>query len=111
MIYRDEMEACPRCGVDLIEAGVTRACTECNGVWIAVADVRDMAAQMQIPPTPVDLPLDAHAHAQIACPTCRDRMRPLQLYGVEIDICDKHGVWFDANELALVLLRAARLPA
>jgi Zn-finger nucleic acid-binding protein len=30
------------------------------------------------------------------------------IFQVQIDVCETHGIWFDANELAQVLLRAAR---
>jgi Zn-finger nucleic acid-binding protein len=106
--YRDEHERCPRCGIDLIDAVVGVACAQCQGIWISPASVAEMAIQMQIPPTVIDLPFEEDPRAAIACPTCREAMQTRKLFDVQIDVCPKHGIWFDARELALVLLRSAR---
>ncbi|CAN5806089.1 hypothetical protein BH11MYX2_BH11MYX2_33710 [soil metagenome] len=109
-IYRDSMESCPRCATELVSAGAARACETCSGLWLGVADLDEMAANMQIPmqtvhPTPGEFSTRAE---MLKCPTCTEPMRTLTLLGVEIDVCNKkHGIWFDANELALVLLRSA----
>lgn len=110
MAYRDEHERCPRCGTDLIDAVVGLACVGCRGLWISPADVEEMAINMQMPPGPVDLPLDVDPSRRqpLACPTCREGMDLFLIYQVQIDVCETHGIWFDANELATVLLRAAR---
>ena len=110
MIYRDEREQCPRCGTELLDARAARGCSTCGGLWIGVADVQEMAQTMQIPPEPVELPFAMDQRQPLSCPGCRDPMRTLLLYDVPIDSCMKHGVWFDAQELALVLLRAAKRP-
>lgn len=110
MAYRDEHERCPRCGSELIDAVVGAACDGCHGLWITVASVAEMAANMQIPPMPVDLPLTGDPRERIPCPTCREPMLTRKLFAVPIDLCDRHGMWFDGRELALVLLRAARRP-
>ncbi len=107
MAYRDERERCPRCGIDLIDAVVARGCSQCGGLWIGPGSVREMVEQMRSPPTPVRLVLTPHARDAISCPTCHDPMDTRVLYGVEIDLCTRHGIWFDGRELATVLLRAA----
>jgi Zn-finger nucleic acid-binding protein len=106
--YRDEHERCPRCGTDLIDAVVGVACAQCQGIWISPASVSQMVADMQVPPFPVQLPLVDDPRESIACPTCREGMLTRKQLDVEIDLCVKHGIWFDARELALVLLRSAR---
>jgi Zn-finger nucleic acid-binding protein len=110
--YRDEHERCPRCGTDLVDAVVGYACTACQGIWISPASVQEMAIQMQTPPALIDLPFEEVGRAEtLACPTCRESMQTRELFEVAIDVCAKHGIWFDARELALVLLRSARKPA
>jgi Zn-finger nucleic acid-binding protein len=109
MAYRDEHERCPRCGTDLIDAVVGVACTQCQGICISPASVQEMAIEMQIPPAIVELPLEDDPRDAIACPTCREGMQTRKLFEVQIDVCPKHGIWFDARELALVLLRSARM--
>jgi Zn-finger nucleic acid-binding protein len=109
MAYRDEHERCPRCGTDLIDAVVGLACVACRGLWVSPADVEEMAINMQIPPGPVELPLTVDGNREkLACPTCREGMDLFSIFQVQIDVCETHGIWFDANELAQVLLRAAR---
>lgn len=111
MAYRDEHERCPRCRSDLIDAVVGLACPSCQGIWIAPASVQEMAVQMQTPPALVDLPfVEDPGREKLACPTCGEGMQTRSLFEVPIDVCDKHGIWFDARELALVLLRSARKP-
>jgi Zn-finger nucleic acid-binding protein len=110
MAYRDEREQCPRCKLDLIDASVARACSKCNGLWISAGSVHEMVASMQVPPEPVQLHLESQARTPLACPTCKEGMDTRVLYGVEIDLCTRHGIWFDGRELATVLLRAARKP-
>jgi len=110
MAYRDEHERCPRCGTELVDAVVGKACSDCHGLWIAAASVVEMASQMQIPPEPVPLFLVDDPRESIQCPTCREPMATRLLHAVPIDLCERHGIWFDARELALVLLRAARRP-
>jgi Zn-finger nucleic acid-binding protein len=110
-MYRDEREVCPRCAGDLIEAGAGRACVACAGLWISAQVVQDMATTMQTPLAPVELPWEEQQRAALSCPTCTTPMRTLALYGVPVELCVKnHGVWFDAQELALVLLRSANRP-
>ncbi len=112
MAYRDEHERCPRCGTDLNDAVIGLACVTCRGLWIQPGSVWEMAANMQTPPDLVELPFTPDGNRdKLACPSCRESMDLVSLYGVPIDICQKHGIWFDANELASVLLRATRKPA
>ena len=33
------------------------------------------------------------------CPVCRQGMEHEREHGVEIDVCEEHGVWLDAGEL------------
>jgi len=60
---------------------------------------------------PVPLPLVVDKRRELLpCPTCRDSMLARLLFEIPIDVCTKHGIWFDANELGAVLFRAARRP-
>jgi Zn-finger nucleic acid-binding protein len=107
-MYRDEREKCPRGHGDLTSAGVAGTCTQCNGIWLHPGSLEEMVAQMQIPPENVGLTYATAPRDKLACPSCHEPMDARLLYGVELDLCTKHGVWFDAQELALVLLRAAK---
>lgn len=110
-LYRDELEQCPRCRTELIDAGAARACSTCTGLWIGMGSVLEMAVQMQTPPEPVMLSPVDELRTPLACPACNEPMRAVLMFGVAIDLCSKnHGVWFDAHELALVLLRSVPEP-
>ncbi len=112
MAYRDEHDRCPRCGTEMLDAAVGLACATCRGLWISPASVYEMAVNMQTPPSLIDLPIaEDFNREQLRCPTCREGMQLRSLYAVPIDICDKHGIWFDANELATVLMRAVAKPS
>ncbi len=110
MIYRDQREQCPRCATELIDARAARGCGTCGGLWIGVGDVQEMMQQMQTPPEPMQVPFDRVVREQLPCPSCKDAMETHDLYAVPVDLCPKHGIWFDAKELALVLLRSRVAP-
>jgi Zn-finger nucleic acid-binding protein len=104
VIYRDDHERCPRCGVDLVQAGSARGCTACQGLWVRHEVLAEMAATMTAPapakpmycyPDPIRQPLP--------CPTCTEVMQAWNLLGVPIDRCDRDGLWFDRSELQQVL--------
>ena len=104
MIYRDEHERCPRCGVHLIQAGSARACTACRGLWVSHEILVEMAANMHDPPRPVPLPcVPDPSRPPLPCPACTQPMQTWQLFAVPIDRCERHGVWFDRDELQQVL--------
>lgn len=109
MIYRDAMERCPRCGTALEEAGSARGCRGCNGLWLSFANMQEMAAQMQTPQRHVPLMATPVKREPLRCPTCTQPMQAFNLFDIPIDACEKkHGVWFDANELAQLLLASVR---
>lgn len=39
------------------------------------------------------------------CPVCRQGMEHEREHGVEIDVCEGHGVWLDAGELEAIVLK------
>jgi Zn-finger nucleic acid-binding protein len=106
--YRDEHERCPRCGTELVDARAGNACNACHGLWISAEAVADMVSQMMTPPQPVELHLVDDPRDSLPCPTCRAPMQTRTLHQVPIDQCERHGLWFDERELALVLFRAAQ---
>jgi Zn-finger nucleic acid-binding protein len=107
--YRDTFETCPRCGVNLVDAGSARACPECRGQWIEEAVVSDMVLEM-LPVQPLsrlELAVLERTNEPVACPTCKQPMHATAIHGVPLERCAKHGVWFDAGELQLALQRVA----
>jgi Zn-finger nucleic acid-binding protein len=53
----------------------------------------------------------ADSRPAIACPTCSVAMETVLLFDVAVDRCGKHGIWFDAQELAVALRRSIAAPA
>jgi len=81
---------CPRCAVALVVNGNVRSCPTCKGNWLDHAQVtRLLDAKLEL----IDDPRES-----IRCPVCRMSMDPKKLYGVAIDRCTKHGIWFDRDE-------------
>jgi Zn-finger nucleic acid-binding protein len=113
--------ACPVCKTPFLVgrtlSTVFHGCTGCGGVWLdekasarvfesfcedSVRWAEGTARRSKRPPSP---------HGRLACPTCGDEMRPVQIKeaGVEVDVCESHGTWFDKSELAIVA-RALHAP-
>lgn len=108
-MYRDEYERCPRCHVELVDAGSVRACTGCQGQFATLEVLQEMAAQMTHPnPARLFLKTDVK-RSRIACPACSEAMEAMCLGRIELDRCVKHGLWFDRNELQQVLLAVYEL--
>jgi Zn-finger nucleic acid-binding protein len=102
-VYRDEYERCPRCHVELIDTGSVRSCTACRGQWATQAALMEMAAEMTRP-NPPRVAFSPHQRAeQLACPSCGDGMGTWRYHSIELDRCEKHGIWFDRDELQHVL--------
>ena len=98
----EEFEACPRCGVDLVDVPDMRACARCDGRWATHATLVRLATEMTAPDEP-SLPFLHHDRAALVCPTCGNSMTTWRLHAVELDRCGRHGIWFDAHELGQVL--------
>ena len=47
-------------------------------------------------------------HGERPCPVCGEKMKLAERTGTEIDICEEHGVWLDAGELAAIVTRVKR---
>ena len=120
MPYR-EMEPgdCPACPGRLVLHDLTRTharvCSGCGGLWLDRQDVADtlkyggynsdmMAALRRLSQRRVQPPENAGAYP---CWSCRSPMRRETIQQVVVDRCDEHGVWFDHDELKLVLERTA----
>lgn len=70
-------------------------CTECGGVWLPGATVRDAIGEV---PGSALKPLRVNAH--LPCPLDGGPLRVLVHRKIEIDVCGRcSGVWLDAGEL------------
>jgi len=98
--------SCPVCDSPLDEAGRTFRCVLCEGAWVAEDTL--VAILEQRASTLVELPWQAREDKPRPCAECKAEMQTVNLGSVALDRCEKHGVWFDADELTALLKQAKR---
>lgn len=98
--------SCPRCrNVPLGDEPLIRHCGRCKGSWIAEETLHErVAAAHEAHP---GLTWHTEARAALMCAICAAPMETLVVRGTAVDRCPRHGIWFDANELAHVLAPVA----
>ncbi len=98
---------CPKDGASLVEAGGTHRCKTCDGAWIPEATLVGILEQRNA--TLVELAwAPREADKARPCAECKQAMQMVNLGNVELDRCAEHGVWFDANELTMLLRQSKR---
>jgi Zn-finger nucleic acid-binding protein len=89
-------------------------CDVCNGVWVETETLQRLVAERLKPspllgtgiPTPAAARITLGAVEYAPCPECKNLMNRVNFAhtsGVIVDVCTKHGTWFDADELRRVL--------
>jgi Zn-finger nucleic acid-binding protein len=115
--YRDPELKCPACRATLRAFHDRLCCDECNGIMISVAELAQAIADMTgIGP---ELNFAGTKVGERICPHCTTAMTKCRLEAklnerkrltrMDLDRCDKHGVWFDNDELAEVLAAMHRV--
>ena len=104
MVYRNNRRDCPRCESTLEPAPAlgagARTCIACRGSFLSHKTLRSgyamIAAQILAGRSAVPL-------APLRCPSCGETMRRTAVDtrggDVQIDHCNKHGVWLDDRKL------------
>lgn len=112
---------CPRCRVALFEgmAGQTtlHGCGGCGGIWLdnaasgrivhavepAITAMSDKASRAK--------KVEVDARAPASCPIDDQPLEPVNVKGVDVDVCKAHGTWFDAGEVRRIgeAFQSARL--
>ncbi len=87
---------CPACSDAILDKEGN--CRVCGGVWLAEELVEERAES--------PLELTGGRYSERHCPACDEKMDEPLIYGVPIDHCQAHGMWFDKSELDEVLLRS-----
>lgn len=105
---------CPRCLTPMLmglAGGLSvHGCPTCGGVWLGTECARRFSAEL--PAEAIEL---AAKHAILAeesakttplidCPICGTRMARTHASAAHLDLdyCDKHGTWYDRNELGAI---------
>jgi Zn-finger nucleic acid-binding protein len=123
--------ACPRCRgaltVSAIGSAILEGCGACGGVWVdaqsfqQICQSREQQAAYVGAGSPLAAPsLGAAAEHDsvqyVKCPMCgqlMNRMNFARHSGVIVDVCKRHGTWFDRDELRRIVefIRAGGLDA
>jgi Zn-finger nucleic acid-binding protein len=108
---------CPRCHIEMVSVtvGATAVleCERCLGLWLDVPSFEKICADRE----QQSAVMGAAAHATTAahetskvnyvpCPECSqlmNRMNFARCSGVIVDVCKKHGTWFDRDELSSIV--------
>ena len=111
-------ELCPRCKVDLnaVVVGSTnlRECPRCEGIWVDQASFdqicADIEKQSAVLGMATHLPADPVGQIEpiryLPCPICAGLMNRVNFAHcshVIVDVCAKHGTWFDRDELRRII--------
>ncbi|HQZ96362.1 MAG TPA: zf-TFIIB domain-containing protein [Pyrinomonadaceae bacterium] len=108
---------CPRCRRDLepLQIGETelRGCTKCDGLWLDAVTFETICADRERQSAVLGFLDERRAISQpqtkvsyVPCPDCgqlMNRSNFAKASGVIVDICKKHGIWFDADELPAII--------
>ncbi len=111
---------CPRCDVHLegrlVGDVLLDECNTCHGIWVDLCALERILSERKqaradvvlgkLPPAGAPPVPHQQTRMYIRCPECVDLMNR-RLFakgsGVIVDICPKHGAWFDESELQLVI--------
>lgn len=74
-------------------------------MWVPEAILVEMFRDMHggLAGTKALIPRDGEL---LPCPSCQEGMKPMLLETVAVEHCEKHGVWFDDQELGWALLHS-----
>jgi Zn-finger nucleic acid-binding protein len=111
-------EFCPRCKVEMeaVLIGKTHLeeCPQCEGIWADADSVRQICADQEQQAAVLGVPtshaaqsvaIEQHIH-YIPCPVCKDLMNRVNFAhcsGVIVNVCNRHGTWFDKDELQRIV--------
>ncbi len=117
LIDDEHLGDCPRCRLPLrlVEIGDTRLCEceKCDGLWADTTTFENICANSEKQSAVLGFIGERKANAElltkisyVRCPECAELMNRSNFArssGVIVDICRKHGVWFDADELPKIV--------
>lgn len=115
-VSEENLGDCPRCKIKLrrLQIGETNLCEceRCDGLWITIETFEEVCAnhekQAEVLSSIAQNLINKHpAKIQyVPCPDCKQLMNRnnfARSSGVIVDICKRHGVWLDAEELPRII--------
>lgn len=112
---------CPRCGREGIpsrDAGgvLLQACGGCGGIWLDLASAERFLGAPEREAVELARRVAQNAKTPVehdrpcACPVCAAPLEQhlMKVAGVSVDRCDRHGTWFDRDELEQLGVAIAR---
>lgn len=105
--FRTATLHCPRCPAIALTDGELRHCTRCEGAWIPEETLAEHVSTMQVEMKPTLQWAASTRRIGLPCAACKHTMETLLLFGVPVDRCHSHGVWFDKDEMPEMLRRSA----
>ncbi len=111
-------ELCPRCKIDLqpIKVGKTNLleCHKCEGLWVDMDAFQQICSDQESQSAVIGMPLSIEDPANggieavryLPCPVCQTLMNRVNFAHcshVIVDVCQKHGTWFDKDELRRIV--------
>ncbi len=107
---RDAFATCPidKAALDPDPDDRKLSCSQCRGALVTEAEVSRVLAELLLhdEPKPLELDKPTETAPLRTCPRCQQTMTKHGLYGIQIDRCEAHGLWFDSEEMARVLNEA-----
>lgn len=113
----DESGDCPRCRKRLDELraddSLFHGCASCDGIWLGIEMFESVCADQEKQSAVLGFLATRKSHLEtqtkvnyVPCPDCGELMNRnnfARASGVVVDICKKHGVWFDFDELPSII--------
>ena len=97
---------CPHCRDAELDASTVHRCHRCHGTLIDEHALLERLAAMQLPEIPRPPEWSEQQRKTVrACPECSRTMETVALFGIHVDRCAEHGMWFNEGELAAVLVK------
>ena len=112
MPFRDKRVACIGCDGTLTDFNAVGChflrCNRCKGAWVTHTMLERLCGLMR-PNAVVEFVLRASTATDgsntPSCVSCDVVLSGRYIEEIHVDVCDAHGVWFDEDELQIVLLR------
>jgi Zn-finger nucleic acid-binding protein len=118
-VAADSHQLCPRCRVEMnaVVVGNTnlKECPKCEGIWADAASLEEICSDREKQAavlgmaSPVSSPDSGELEEKVRyvpCPLCgklMNRVNFAHCSHVVVDVCAKHGTWFDKDELRRIV--------